>query len=93
VSCDHLYRPAPCSSWPVDLLRVVGTNYREAAGQVIDQAERLRLTVAAYVTAGGDPRQRGPRGAGHAGFALHGARRLAQGVSAGDRGPAAGRDG
>jgi hypothetical protein len=39
----------------VDLLRVVGTIYREAAGQGIDQAERLRLTVAAYVAAGGEP--------------------------------------
>jgi hypothetical protein len=39
----------------VDLLRVVGTTYREAAGQGIDQAERLRLTVAAYVAAGGEP--------------------------------------
>jgi 2-keto-4-pentenoate hydratase len=55
VIWDHLYWPAPCSSWPVDLLRVVGTIYREAAGQGIDQAERLRMTVAAYVAAGGEP--------------------------------------
>jgi hypothetical protein len=55
MSWDHLYRPAPCSSWPVDLLRVVGTIYREAAGQGIEQTERLRLTVAAYVAAGGEP--------------------------------------
>jgi 2-keto-4-pentenoate hydratase len=37
----------------VDRLPVVGTTYREAAGQGIDQADRLRLTVAAYVAAGG----------------------------------------
>jgi hypothetical protein len=39
----------------VDLLRVVGTIYREAAGQGIEQADRLRMTVAAYVAAGGEP--------------------------------------
>jgi hypothetical protein len=37
------------------MLRVVGTLYREAAGQGIEQTERLRLTVAAYVAAGGEP--------------------------------------
>jgi hypothetical protein len=55
VSWDHLYRPAACSSWPVELLRVVGTIYREAAGRGVEQVERLRLTVAAYVAAGGEP--------------------------------------
>jgi hypothetical protein len=39
----------------VNLLRVAGTFYREAAGQGIGQAERLRMTVAAYVAAGGEP--------------------------------------
>jgi hypothetical protein len=42
MTWEHIYRPAACSSWPVDLLRVVGTIYRKAAGQGIDQAERLR---------------------------------------------------
>jgi hypothetical protein len=39
----------------VNLLRVVGTIYREAAGQGIAQAERLHMTVRAYVAAGGEP--------------------------------------
>jgi hypothetical protein len=55
VSWEHIYRPAACSSWPAELLRVVGTTYREAAGRGVEQVERLRLTVAAYVAAGGEP--------------------------------------
>jgi hypothetical protein len=69
MSWEHIYRPAACSSWPVEMLRVVGTIYREAASQGFDQAERLRMTVAPYVAAGGEPASAARR-AGHAGVAL-----------------------
>jgi len=48
---DHLYKPEPCSAWPVHELRAVGGAYREAGGRGLDGA--ACLDAAAYLAAGG----------------------------------------
>ncbi|MFC7739292.1 hypothetical protein ACFQX4_26825 [Roseomonas sp. GCM10028921] len=55
MSYDRLYRPPPCSAWPAELLEVVGTIYREAAGQGLEAGECLDLARAGYLSAGGEP--------------------------------------
>jgi len=49
---EHLYEPLPCSYWPEDLLRAVGTTYREARGQGVEGTVSLDQAEAAYVAAG-----------------------------------------
>jgi hypothetical protein len=53
MSYDRLYKPQPCSSWPVTQLRAVGIAYRDAASQGLDGLACLDQAIAAYVAAGG----------------------------------------
>ncbi|MFC0384304.1 hypothetical protein [Muricoccus vinaceus] len=53
MTYDHLYKPEPCSAWPVHELRAVGGAYREAGGRGLDGAACLDAAVAAYLAAGG----------------------------------------
>jgi hypothetical protein len=51
---DRLRALPPLSTWPVKRLRAVGTAYRQGAGEGLDRATCYRLSIEAYVVAGGD---------------------------------------
>jgi len=50
---DHLYQPAPCSSWPVEPLRAVGSSYRAARGEGQQGEASVAQAMVAYIAAGG----------------------------------------
>ena len=50
---DRLRTLPPLSAWPVKRLRVVGMAYRQAASEGLDRATCLRISIEAYVAAGG----------------------------------------
>jgi hypothetical protein len=49
----HLYDPPPCSAWPANLLHVVGSTFRDAAGHGLDTWRCMDLTRVACLAAGG----------------------------------------